>query len=405
MAPDAEESGILKISKHVSYWRRNLKTYLPHHYTGTDSNRMLLAFFILSALDLLGDLDAALTDEERHEYVEWVYNCQIPDGGFRPSPGTYVGTARNQQNAVWDPAHIPGTFFSLLVLVLLGDDLKRVKRKETLIWLNRMQRPDGSFGETIGQAGRVEGGNDTRFGYMATGIRWILRGDIEGHVDDVPDIDVDKFVQCVRDSETYDGGISEAPFHEAHAGFACCAVSALALLDRLPVQTSQQKDQRLRGITDLPSTLHWLVSRQTLTLEEGEEDEGEQNGDANPSKGAQSQQDLSMVGMNGRCNKIADTCYAYWVCAPLDVLGHLHLVDTQRIRLWLLDMTQHFIGGFGKLPGDPPDIYHSYLGLFTLAMFGEPRLKEADAALCISKAAKERIESLPWRKAIVEQKI
>lgn len=162
---------------------------------------MTLAFFTLSALDLLGDLDAALSPEERQGYVEWVYNCQLPEGGFRAFPGADFGPLRTDENKVWDPANVAATFFALLSLTLLGDDLQRVQRKEILQWIKALQRPDGSFGEALGEGGRTQGGSDTRFGYMAVGIRWILRGDAEGSVDGVPDIDVDSFVSYVRSIE------------------------------------------------------------------------------------------------------------------------------------------------------------------------------------------------------------
>lgn len=39
------------------------------------------------------------------------------------------------------------------------------------------------------------------------------------------------------------------------------------------------------------------------------------------------------------------------------------------LRRYLLEKTQHLIvGGFGKFPGCPPDIYHAYLGLACLAL-------------------------------------
>jgi len=94
------------------------------------------------------------------------------------------------------------------------------------------------------------------------------------------------------------------------------------------------------------------------------------------------------------------------------------------IRRYLLDKTQHRIGGFGKLPGDPPDIYHSYLGLAALALFGldgddevsdsveDVATKGAhnadkfiidglDPTLCFSVRAKDWLEGLPWRKEII----
>ncbi|KAF2015982.1 geranylgeranyl transferas-like protein type i beta subunit [Aaosphaeria arxii CBS 175.79] len=424
-AVPVDEGANLEYAKHIRYWRRNLKTFLPHHYTGNDSMRMTLAFFILSAEDILGDLDGALSPEEREGFIEWVYACQLPNGCFRPSPATDFGSSRNDDNAIWDPAHVPGTFFALLILILLGDDLAQVKRPEILAWLTKLQRPDGSFGETIGVNGRIEGGNDTRFGYMVTGIRWILRGTVEGPIDGIPDINVDQFVRCIQASETYDGGISEAAFHEAHAGFASCAINALYLVDRLPLAAHQTPDNKIRGLTNLPQTLHWLAARQTLTIDE--EDAFDTRGDETDSAatchdahsfvklksypsatGEQavrtqptSHFELQWIGVNGRCNKIGDTCYAYWVGAPLKVLGHLDLLDKKAIRRWLLDKTQHIVGGFGKVPGAPPDIYHAYLGLVILAIFGEAGLKNVDAALCISNRAIRHLESLAWRKSIV----
>jgi len=162
---------------------------------------MTLAFFILSALDLLGELDASLSPAARKGHIEWVYSCQLPEGGFRAFPGADLGPSRNNENRVWDPASVPATFFALLCLALLGDDLQRVKRREILEWLRRMQREDGSFGDFLGEYGRIEGGKDTRFGYMSTGIRWILRGNTQGPVDGIADINVDSFVECVRKAE------------------------------------------------------------------------------------------------------------------------------------------------------------------------------------------------------------
>ena len=53
-------------------------------------------------------------------------------------------------------------------------------------------------------------------------------------------------------------------------------------------------------------------------------------------------------------------------------------------RRFLLEKTQHLIGGFAKHPGGPPDVYHAYLGLAALATMGEAALKDFDPELCIS---------------------
>jgi geranylgeranyl transferase type-1 subunit beta len=200
-ADAAGQPSQLNKARHVRYWTRCLKTFLPYQYIGNDSNRMMLGFFIVSALDLLDSLETCCTRQEREDYINWIYRCQLPDGGFRAFPGTDFGERSNEENKLWDPANVPATYFALSLLAVLGDDLVRVRRKECLLWLTKLQRPDGSFGETLGENGKIEGGLDPRFGYTAMGIRWILRGKAKGDVLGVQDVEVDKLVQCVRLSQ------------------------------------------------------------------------------------------------------------------------------------------------------------------------------------------------------------
>ena len=91
------------------------------------------------------------------------------------------------------------------------------------------------------------------------------------------------------------------------------------------------------------------------------------------------------IGYNGRWNKKADTCYYWWVVATLSMLGEATLAGGDGSRRFILDHTQHRIGGFAKSAGGPPDIYHSYLGLAALATMGEEGLKEFDVGLCCTK--------------------
>lgn len=118
--------------------------------------------------------------------------------------GTDFGDRNNDENAKWDPANVPATYFALVALLILGDDFKRVKRRATLRWVHKMQRQDGSFGETLVE-GRIEGGRDPRAGYCATGVRFMLRGPGDGlcRIDgeDVPDIDIDALVSNIRSAE------------------------------------------------------------------------------------------------------------------------------------------------------------------------------------------------------------
>jgi geranylgeranyl transferase type-1 subunit beta len=165
---------------------------------------MYLAFFILSALDLLDALDTSIFSNERRDYINWIYRCQRPDGGFRMWPGTDFGERADEANAKWDPANMAATYFALAALLVLGDDLGRVRRRRTLQWLRRTQRPDGSFGEILVD-GKIEGGRDPRSAHCACGVRYILRGRKSGDLvidgDMVEDVDLDALVHCIRAAE------------------------------------------------------------------------------------------------------------------------------------------------------------------------------------------------------------
>lgn len=235
--------------RQTKYWLRCLKTYLPSAYQSNDSQRLSLAFFILCALDLLGELDKNISGEERVGYIAWVYRCQHPQGGFKGSTSTTTSSNTADSHIShapsgdgcnldpvqsWDPANLGATFFALAALIILGDDLEKVKRKETLQWLKELQGTDGTFGEARGRYGTIEGGEDVRFCYLAAGVRWILRVCSGGRsASDVEDIDVDSLTQYVFSTivglilmskrtkwkliyfKTYEGGMAQTPLQEA----------------------------------------------------------------------------------------------------------------------------------------------------------------------------------------------
>jgi geranylgeranyl transferase type-1 subunit beta len=113
----------------------------------------------------------------------------------------------------------------------------------------------------------------------------------------------------------------------------------------------------------------------------------------------------SPSGMCGRPCKPADTCYAFWAGASLQLLGQgranaLH--DPAALRSYLLTLTQHpVMGGFSKFPGDKwADLYHSYLGLAALSLAStkeereEDGVKELDPGMCVSVEVRGRLEAI-----------
>lgn len=269
-----------------------------------------------------------------------------------------------------------------------------------------------------------------RYCYLAAAVRWMLRGDLDpSHPEFVEDIDVPALVAHIRRGQTYDGGFAESCAHESHAGYGYCAVAALALLDR-PLEggsgggndnmNNKKKEEEgmagkaiHEGIANRKGFVSWLASRQFAYLapeDEADNDDDEEEED-DPATANFRIADLSLssdpeatmpqlIGFNGRCNKVADTCYTWWTLGSLAVLdlpvtaaaAAADPAATQAQRRFLLEKTQHIIGGFGKHPGSPPDVGHACLGLAALATMGDPALKKLDASLCVSVDAVRRVE-------------
>lgn len=174
------------------------------------------------------------------------------------------------------------------------------------------------------------------------------------------------------------------------AGETFCGIAALKLLGRLPstIPSAEERDVQREAANDdfVECVTRWLVHRQTLqTFEQNEEYEDEEtyaeseNSNetaSHPSfkvEGSHVEKapilhstppqpasievppdQLLWAGFNGRCNKAADTCYAWWVGGSLGMLHRQHLQNFNAAERYLLGKTQHRIGGFSKMPGDPP---------------------------------------------------
>ncbi|KAJ4200247.1 geranylgeranyl transferase type-1 subunit beta [Fusarium falciforme] len=388
---DSPDASSLHKQKHIKYWQRCHKTYLPSPYTAYDSTRLTFASFTISALDLL---DAPLTTSDRAAIRRWVLSLQHPDGGFCGS-STH---ALQGQDASKGTANIAATFFALILLGVAAENedeasaaFKDVDRTKLLRWLKGLQREDGSFGQNIWD-GEIVGGRDMRHSYLASCIRWMLRGDVkEGEDAWVEDVNINEMIAHIRRGQTYDGGVAESSQHESHAGYAYCAIGALSLLDRPLDSTSAHPPESAleQGIPNREGLLQFLASRQFAYLaKEEEEDEVEENFLASKL----GETNYGHVGFNGRWNKKADTCYCWWVGGTLAMLGNSSIINAPPSRRYILDITQHQIGGFSKAVGGPPDMYHAYLGLAALSTMGETDLKELDVGLCCSMDTTRKIQ-------------
>ena len=158
-----------------------------------------MLFFVLSSLDLLKSL-ATLNDDKKKDIIDWIYAQQIEpctelrNGttktavkslkncskfGFRASP-------INGTNSEHDFANLSQTYSALSCLLILGDDLSRLRKGDILRGLATYQQDDGSFIQAY-----CEHEDDIRVVYCAVSIAFILN--------DFSTIDIDKTTKFIRD--------------------------------------------------------------------------------------------------------------------------------------------------------------------------------------------------------------
>lgn len=121
------------------------------------------------------------------------------------------------------------------------------------------------------------------------------------------------------------------------AGLTYTAIGALTFLSRTP-GTNIKPAILSPGSVEFESLVRWLVSRQTSEL--GDEEYDERQSDSEKVQSPQitveglpledrlaslsaisplTDESIQWAGFNGRCNKVADTCYSFWTAATLVV--------------------------------------------------------------------------------------
>jgi hypothetical protein len=116
-----------------------------------------------------------------------------------------------------------------------------------------------------------------------------------------------------------------------------CGIGALSFLNRLPdslwdaapkAQEANEGDNSsvLTGLLSLEGTIRWLAERQVGYFpheddESEEDDEGPQQHEKKAAEAVNEHwpHETPFAGFSGRRNKVADTCYSFWVGASLAV--------------------------------------------------------------------------------------
>lgn len=326
---------------------------LPSRYETQEINRMTLAHFTVLGLNVLGALDRI----DKQRVINWVLSLQacpknedeLDNGqlyGFHGSRSSQFratdGGVQRRIVTVPNGSHLASTYSALAILRTAGYNLSLLKSKTILKSMKNLQQQDGSFMPIHSGAE-----TDLRFVYCAAAICSLL--------DDWSGMDKEKAKQYIISCQSYDGGFGLIPGSESHGGATYCAVASLRLMGFI----EEDLLSRIMSpcIIDAQMLLDWCLKRQA-----------------------------SDGGYQGRRNKPADACYAFWVGGVLRILGAHKFIDDQGLRRFLLSCQSQY-GGFSKFPGQLPDLYHTYYGFCAFSLLEEPGLERINVELGMTDIA------------------
>lgn len=389
---------------------------------------MIMLYPALDILGCLPEVDCCGKIEEevyidREAIIEWIYSlqtlpvaalprgssattdddgggsdgdssgCNYIGGGFKG--GAFLGPLPNassvrtdceedhcqysEERHPYDHSHLAMTYVALCTLVALGDDLSRIHKDAILHTLQSLQKEDGSFVAVSLIRPREatsasthhpsfdddDDESDLRFMYTAVSI-WYLLVDRTGRGDDTTSlqiINIESATSYILSCISYDGALALTPGREGHGGSTFCGIASLFLMGVLDEVMAREE---LAGWKE--NLIRWCVMRQYPLphTNSNNDDSDEERANDGYCEG----EGNAAAGMQGRPNKLEDTCYSYWIGGTLHLLGLAHVLDGWALREYVLSCQSPF-GGFGKVLGAMPDLLHSFYSLAWLSLSNE----------------------------------
>ncbi|AGO10743.1 AaceriAGR384Cp [[Ashbya] aceris (nom. inval.)] len=350
----------LLIKKHVRFMERHIGL-LPSSQEKNDANRLAIVYYSLVGICCL-DAEALTAHREgaSASVIQLYRQSELSDGTV---VGGFLGSRTMEVSGRPTMSSANTLFATLSLLCLEAHEFLQCKENSAAIceFVSRCQLPDGSFVSMLDIGGggcpSPTDSHDLRFCYIAVALLY-LHG-CRTPAEYARYVDVEQLVDYVLTQRCIGGAFGA--FGEAHAGYTSCALSLLSILGKL-----DSLDEEFRA-----RTVSWLVHRQVSAIgavplqDDNEQFYAEDHG-----------------GFQGRENKAADTCYAFWCMNSLEILEASSLVDNGPMESYLLQQTQNsLVGGFAKTDEDDPDIYHTFLGIAALGLIAGT----FDGALCVPK--------------------
>ncbi|KAF2104270.1 terpenoid cyclases/Protein prenyltransferase [Rhizodiscina lignyota] len=327
---DLNSHGLQKLrrARHIEFANDSLEE-LPGYMVVLDASRPWMGYWGIAALSMLRvDL---VEEGYRERTVDTFRACQNESGGFGGGHGQY--------------SHLACSYAAVLSLVAVGGEAayETIDRRAMWRWLGRMKQPDGGF--TVCEGAE----EDVRGAFCAMVLCSLLNLPLELPPEEMDRVGGDGTLlsglgEWISRCQTFEGGLSDAPNHEAHGAYAFCALGCLCILGP-PHET-------IPRYLNVDNLLSWLSHRQAVP-------EG---------------------GFAGRTNKLVDGCYSHWdggcwalVEAALASRGFGgsssldSLWDREGLLRYILCCAQNEWGGLRDKPSKNPDGYHTCYNLAGLS--------------------------------------
>ena len=323
-SPDFDPEVSLKLNRarHVEFLKRGLSEPLRPSFISLEASRPWIIYWILHALDLLGEREMIL-DEFSNSCVHALQLCQHPSGGF--------GGGQHQI------PHLATTYAAVSALVCIGtsEALSIIDRRGVKRFILSM-KDEETGGFRMHEMGEI----DMRGTYCAIAVASLLQI--------LDDSISNKVGEYVKSCQTYEGGIAGEPGMEAHGGYSYCGLAAVAIIGR-----------KITDYIDIPSYVEWLGRRQ-MAYEGGFQGRANKLVDSCYTfwQGAA----FPLISEIARRPEYASILRGYDEC----------LLVSHPAQLYLLLACQAENGGLRDKPGKSPDFYHSCYALSGLAALQYP---------------------------------
>jgi len=206
--PDSYSKPEFDKDRHVTFLQM-MYQLLPWQYQSQEINRLTLAYFVISGLDLLSSIDRV----DKDAVSSWVLSFQAhPKSEDEPNDGQFYGFHGSRTSQFpgesrgvmsHNGSHLASTYCALSILKIVGYNLSSIDSEMMLTSMRNLQQPDGSFMPI-----HIGAETDLRFMYCAAAICFML--------EDWRGMDKEKAKEYIINCQSYDGGFGLTPGSESH---------------------------------------------------------------------------------------------------------------------------------------------------------------------------------------------